>query len=61
MDVLLLVIYWSVGYWAVGEIFYANKIVIYSGNTLFIKKAIIGLSFGWLLIPIAIIKKILIR
>lgn len=61
MGTIFFVVYWVAGYWAVGQTIYANKIVIYSGNTLFIKKAGIGLFFGWILIPVAIIKNIVFR
>lgn len=50
---VILIIYWVAGYWAAGQTIYANKVVIYSGNTF----AALGLFFGWILIPVAIIKR----
>lgn len=56
MGTAIIIIYWIAGYWAVGQTIYANKVVIYSGNTFFVRKAALGLFFGWILIPVAIIK-----
>lgn len=61
MEMIFVIVYWVAGYWAVGQTVYANKIVIYSGNALFVKKAAIGFCFGWILIPVAIIKNILFK
>lgn len=58
MSAILMVIYICVGYWAVNVVFYENKIVVYSSaGQLFVKKFGIALFFGWILIPIAILKK----
>lgn len=51
-------LYWIAGYWAAGKVLYENKIVIYSGNALFVRKAGLGLLLGWAFIPIAIFKAI---
>ena len=56
MGTVIIIIYWVAGYWAAGQTIYANKVVIYSGNTFFLRKAALGLFFGWILIPVAIIK-----
>lgn len=53
---MLLVIYLIVGYWATGKTVYANKVVIYSGNTLFLHRLTVGCLFGWVLIPLAILR-----
>ena len=55
MEILFLV-YMVLGYWATGKTIYANKIVIYSGNTLFMSRFLLGLLLGFILIPIALIK-----
>ena len=55
MGTALLIAYWVAGYWATGRTIYANKVVIYSGNSFFLKRAALGLFFGWILIPIALI------
>lgn len=59
--VILLIIYWGVGYWAVGRTIYANKIVFGAWNEIFIQKMILALILGWLLIPLALIKSIFKR
>ncbi len=59
MEMLIVIIYWVAGYWAAGQTVYANKIVFYTGNTFFLRKAALGLFFGWILIPVAIIKHII--
>jgi hypothetical protein len=56
MGTMLMLIYWVAGYWAVGQTIYANKVVIYTGNALFLRKAVLGLVFGWILIPLAVIR-----
>ncbi|MCI8980744.1 MAG: hypothetical protein HFE52_08795 [Clostridia bacterium] len=53
---IILIIYMILGYWAVGRTIYANKVVIYTGTTFMAKKIGLGLFFGWILIPIAILK-----
>ena len=34
---IVIIIYLIAGYWAVGQTVYANKIVIYTGNALFVQ------------------------
>lgn len=58
MGTVLLIVYWVAGYWAAGQTIYANKVVIYTGNAFFLKKAALGFFFGWILIPVAIIKHV---
>ena len=48
--------YMAIGYWATGVTIYANKILIGSGNAIFMRKLIWGTLFGWVLIPLAIIR-----
>ena len=54
-------VYFVLGYWAVGETIYANKIIIGPMGTLWIKRFILGFMFGWVLIPVAIIKCLIFR
>ena len=51
-----------VGYWAVGETIYKNKI-LFSTQTggIFIEKLVSALMLGWICIPVAIIKLIFFR
>lgn len=53
---MVFLIYLILGYWAVGQTVYANKIVIYSGTAFYCKKIAIAFLIGWILIPIAILK-----
>lgn len=61
IGMILLIIYFAVGYWAVGETIYANKIVFYTGLELFAKKLLFSMFLGWILIPAAIIKRLLLK
>ncbi|MFI3210731.1 MAG: hypothetical protein R3Y64_06740 [Peptostreptococcaceae bacterium] len=57
MENILFFIYLIIGYWAVTDVVYANKIVIESQfGQLFMIKCFLALSFGWFFIPIAFIK-----
>ena len=49
------IIYLVLGYWAVGQTIYRNKILIGTASNIFIQKLAIGMIFGFILIPIAII------
>ena len=55
------ILYIVLGYWSVGQTIYANKIIIGPMGTLWIKRFILGFMFGWVLIPIAIIKCLIFR
>ena len=48
----------ALGYWACGETIFAGSIRIGTLSDLFLTRVIVGVILGWLLIPIAIIKKI---
>lgn len=58
MGTIILIVYVAVGYWAVGETLYANKIVFYTGYELFARKLFFSVFLGWILIPAAIIKRL---
>ena len=55
---ILVIIYMILGYWAAGKTIYANKVVIYSG-LIHTNRAVYGFAFGWILIPIALLKTLL--
>lgn len=55
------ILYIVLGYWSVGKTIYANKIIIGPMGTLWIKRFILGFMFGWVLIPVAIIKCLIFR
>jgi hypothetical protein len=58
---MIAVIYLVLGYWAVGKTIYANKIVIGSMWIFFCRKLAYAMLFGWILIPIALLKLIFFR
>ena len=58
---LLFIIYVIAGYWAAGVVFYENKIVIHTFGALFFRKVMLGMILGFILIPIAIIKRVFSR
>jgi len=58
MESILIIAYAVLGYWAVGQTIYANKIRIGRASDLFITRLILGLLLGIILIPIAILRKI---
>ena len=60
-DTILVFIYLAAGYWATGQTIYANKILIGAASDIFLQRVILGAIFGFVLIPIAIIKNILFR
>lgn len=57
--VILFFIYMAFGYWATGRTIYANKILIGTGNAIFIRRLIWGTLLGWILIPVALIRTFL--
>lgn len=60
MQTVIGIIYLVAGYWAANKVLYEGKTVFYTSElTLFMKKFVTGLAFGWILIPVAIIKSIL--
>lgn len=55
---ILLIIYMIAGYWATGQTIYANKIVIeFEFGAFFVQRCIMGAILGWILIPVALIKR----
>ena len=61
MDTILLIAYVVLGYWAAGKTIYANKIRIGKLTDLFLTRFIAGILLGWILIPVAIVKSILLK
>ena len=61
MDIAIVLIYAALGYWATGETVYANMIRIGTASNLFYQRLAIGLVFGFILIPIAILKCIFFK
>ena len=56
---ILVVAYLALGYWATGKTILANKVLIApSWTDIFMERIMWGAILGWILIPIAIFKKI---
>lgn len=55
---MVFIIYLVLGYWATGKTIYADKIVIYTGISFMCQRIAMGMLFGWILIPVALIKTI---
>ena len=60
MEMCLGFLYIILGYWSTGVTIYANKIVIHAFGQLFFQRLVLGIMFGWILIPIALVKKIIV-
>ncbi len=57
---ILAIIYLILGYWATGVTIYANKIVFHRFGELFLMRLMLGMFLGWILIPVALIKRFLL-
>ena len=57
--IILVLIYAALGYWATGKTIYANKILIGTGQGIFMQRFIWGFLGGWILIPVALIRMFL--
>lgn len=58
---LLVIAYLVAGYWAAGVVPFENKVVIHGFGGLFMQKMIWGTILGVILIPAAIIKRLLFK
>ena len=55
-----MIIYLILGYWAVGQTVFKNKIMISSQiGGIFLQKLAVAFILGWILIPVGIIKLII--
>ena len=61
MDTIILLVYLALGYWAAGVLFYENKIVIHTFGALFLRKLILGMFLGIIIIPIALLKRLVFK
>lgn len=61
MGIIIIILYLALGYWAVGKVLYENKVLIGTAGNIFMKKITIAFVFGWILIPVAIIKSIIFK
>lgn len=58
---ILVIAYLIAGYWAAGVILFEGKVVIHSFGALFMQKMMWGTILGIVLIPAAIIKRLLFK
>lgn len=56
---ILLILYFILGYWSLNRTIFANLIAYSDGVTFFIKKCVYAVFLGWLTIPWAILKMFL--
>ncbi len=56
---MLFIVYAVIAYWAAGVVIYENKVIIHTFGTYFIQRLCYGIFFGIILIPVAIIKRLL--
>ena len=56
METVLLIIYAAASYWATNKVLYEGKVVFYSSAYVHYMKNFNRMMFGWILIPIAILK-----
>ena len=53
---ILLIVYFILGYWSVGRTIYGNLIAYTDGFNLFLKKCLYAIFLGWITIPWALLK-----
>lgn len=61
MEILILVLYAVAGYWATGQTIYANKVMYGSYSDILTHRVVVGIVIGYILIPVAIIKKLVCK
>lgn len=62
MDGILAIAYCILSYMAVNKVWYSrHTYIVTNGTAFFVRKVAIGLAFGWILIPVAIIMTIFSR
>lgn len=59
MEILLIFLYAVLGYWATGKTIYAKKICVGMLSDIFMTRLILGVLFGFILIPIALVWQVL--
>lgn len=59
METIVILGYIVLGYWATGVTIYANKIRIGRWDDLLFNRIVVGVMLGWIIIPIALIKCLL--
>ena len=59
MEMIVILVYCALSYWAAGQTIYANKIQIGTMKDIFLTRFIVGVLLGLILIPVALLKKLL--
>lgn len=56
---ILVIGYVVISWWAVNKVLYEGKVVIYSNiGNFYLKRLALSVMFGWIFIPLAILKSI---
>ena len=58
---IILFAYLYAGYWAVNKVLFANRVLFGPLKDIFYTKLFLALVFGWILIPIALIKVLVLK
>ena len=61
MDMMIFIVYSALGYWAVGQTIYANKIQVGAMKDIFLTRLVLGILLGLILVPVAILKKLFVH
>ena len=62
MELILLIVYFALGYWSTKYTVYYNRIVIeLKPGALFVKRMALGTFFGFILIPIALFRYFVLK
>ena len=59
LEIIVIFVYIAGGWWAAKQTLYANR-AIFGQTTILIEKFVVGFVLGWILIPIALIKILLL-
>lgn len=59
METVIFIIYWVLAYMALNKVWYSKRTyVVFDSKNFFLKKAIIAVGLGWILIPVALFQMI---
>lgn len=60
MDMIILLVYFVASWWAINKVWYSNRVYIVADTAgFYIRKGVLALFLGWILIPVAIIMSLL--
>jgi Zn-dependent protease with chaperone function len=59
---ILLIIYWVLAYMSLNKVWYSKRTYLVCDSfSFYLKKALISVLFGWILIPVALIQMVFSR